>query len=79
MINIRNNDTYIMYLGDIDYVPGPYNVTFPAGMTRVPFDVVLLNSNSITIKEFTISITPGELLLRNNNTVLMTITGADGK
>ena len=54
-------------------------MTFPTGVTSVPFDVVLLNSNSITIKEFTISITPGELLLRNNSTALVTITGANGK
>ena len=54
-------------------------MTFPIGVNSVLFEIVLLNSNSITIKEFTISITPGELLLRNNNTVLMTITGADGK
>ena len=80
MISIRNNNTYIMHIGDIDYVPGPYNVTFLAGMTRVPFDVVLLNNNTITIKEFNVSIlTPGELSLRNNSTALVTITGANGK
>jgi len=37
---------YINILGGgVDYGSGPYTVTFPAGTTRVPFDVPINNDN----------------------------------
>jgi len=32
--------------GGVDYNSGPYTVTFPAGMTRVPFDVPIIDDNT---------------------------------
>ena len=31
--------------GDVDYGSGPYTVTFPAGVTSVPFDVPIIDDN----------------------------------
>jgi len=33
------------YLYFEDFISGPYNVTFFAGITRVPFDIALHNDN----------------------------------
>ena len=30
---------------DEDYVPGPYNLTFPAGVTNVPLFVQIINDD----------------------------------
>ena len=40
-VNGSNNVTG----GGVDYDSGPYNVTFPAGVTSVPFDVGVNNDN----------------------------------
>ena len=57
----------------MDYTSGPYNVTFPAGQTRIPFDVpitddMILEGNEnfmLTINETSLPVgvmrgTPGE-------------------
>jgi len=31
--------------GGVDYDPGPYSVTIPAGETSVPFDIFINNDN----------------------------------
>ena len=70
-----------MDAGNIDYIPGPYNVTFPAGAAIVPFDVVLIIKNTEeTIKEFNISIIPSSGLSSGSyNSALVTIIGRNGE
>ena len=34
-----------------DYISGPYTVTFPAGVTIVPFDVLIYNDNILEENE----------------------------
>ena len=49
-------------LGGVDYDSGPYNVTFPAGVTNVSFDVPITNDNILDDKEiFTLTIAPNSL------------------
>jgi len=71
---------YAIGTGNVDYIPGPYNVTFPVGVVIVPFDVVLINNNTVdTIKEFRISIiAPSGLLSENYSSVLVTIIDSNG-
>ena len=40
-VNSSNNVTG----GGVDYDSGPYTVTFPAGVTSVPFDIGINNDN----------------------------------
>jgi len=70
-----------MDTGNVDYIPGPYNITFPVGVIIVPFDVVLINRNIVDrIKEFKISIiTPSGLSSGNYSSALVTIIGSNGK
>ena len=35
------------YTGGIDYFPGPFSVTFPAGVTSVPFNVTLADDDLV--------------------------------
>ena len=52
-VNSSNNVTG----GGVDYDSGPYNVTFPAGVTSVPFDVPINNDNILEDDEdFTLMI-----------------------
>ena len=53
----------LLYVGNVDYTPGPYNVMIPAGTTSVSFDVsieddILLEGNEY----FTLSINSFHLL-----------------
>lgn len=44
--------------GGIDYDSGPHNVTFPAGVTNVTFNVMINNDNILEENEiFTLSVT----------------------
>ena len=40
-----------MYTGDIDYEPGPYNVTIPVGITILPFTVPLAIDDIVELDE----------------------------
>ena len=40
-----------MYTGDIDYEPGPYNVTIPARITNLSFTVPLAIDNIVELDE----------------------------
>ena len=40
-----------LYAGDIDYDPGPYNVTIPEGITNLPFTVPLAIDNIVELDE----------------------------
>ena len=42
---------YANNIGGDDYTSGPYSVTFPAGVTRVPFDVPINDDRVLEIKE----------------------------
>ena len=43
--------------GGVDYDSGPYNVTFPTGVTSVPFDVPINDENTLEHDEdFTLKI-----------------------
>ena len=42
--------------GDVDYTPGPYSVTFPAGETTIHLDISLLDNNETTYVEFLLEI-----------------------
>ena len=54
--------------GNNDYTSGPYNVTFPAGITNVSFDVVIKDNKILEGNEyFTLSINASNL--PNNITV----------
>ena len=60
------SDGIIMVLlvtgGGVDYDSGPYTVTFPAGVTRVPFDVPINDDNVLEDDEsFTLGIDPSSL------------------
>ena len=44
--------TKIIYVGGgVDYNSGPYNVTFPAGVTNVSFNVTIINDNVLENNE----------------------------
>ncbi|XP_065885723.1 hemicentin-1-like isoform X3 [Dysidea avara] len=48
--------------GGIDYDSGPYTVTFPAGGTRIPFDVPIYTDDIFKHdKDFTLTINPSSL------------------
>ncbi|XP_065884189.1 uncharacterized protein [Dysidea avara] len=48
--------------GGVDYDSGPYTVTFPAGVTRVPFDIPINNDSILENDEdFTVTINPSSL------------------
>ena len=36
---------YISFTGGVDYIAGPYSVTFPSGMTIASFDISITNDN----------------------------------
>ena len=60
------SDGIIMVLlvtgGGVDYDSGPYTVTFPAGVTRVPFDIPINNDSILENDEdFTVTINPSSL------------------
>ena len=49
-------------LGNADYNSGPYNVTFPAGVTSVPFDVIIIDDNMLElIEQFDLTIISSSL------------------
>ena len=72
--------------GGVDYKSGPYFITFPAGVTRVSFVVVITNDNVLEGDEkFSLSIDrrtiqPSQrVTVRNSNQVTVTIYDDDGK
>ena len=67
-----------------DYIPGPYNVTIPAGHTNISFDIPIIDNNIVEdIKIFSLAIAPESLpylVSRGNPGVAMvTIVSDDGK
>ena len=39
-------------VGNVNYIPGPYTITFPAGVTSVSFNISLLESDGESLSEF---------------------------
>ena len=52
----------LFYTGDIDYFTGPFSVTFPAGVTSVPFNVTLADDDLVeAFERFTLYIDTNSL------------------
>ena len=72
------------FTGGGDYIPGPYNVTIPAGHTSVSFDIPITDNDVVEDdKVFRLAIMPESLpylVSRGNPGVAMvTIVSDDGK
>ena len=64
----------------MDYSSGPYTVTFPAGVTSVPFSVQIIDDTVLENDEdFDLIIIPGSLPsnVTRGSTVRTTVTIAD--
>ena len=71
-------------IGDDDYISGPYNVTFPAGMTEVSLNVTVMDDNVLESNErFQLSINssslPNRVSVDNPSVVDVTIVDNDRK
>ena len=67
-----------------DYSSGPYNVTFLAGVTRVPFNVLIVDDNVLEDNEnFSLSIDfsvlPNNVTVANISQAIVTILDNDGE
>ena len=52
----------ILYIGHDDYVPGPYPITFIAGVTSVTFSVIIIDDHLLENTEtFNLTIDPFSL------------------
>ncbi|XP_065884398.1 IgGFc-binding protein-like isoform X2 [Dysidea avara] len=61
-ITVQIIDTQISATGGVDYISGPYIVTFPAGVTKVSFDVLITDDNILESDEvFNLTIDPSSL------------------
>ena len=74
----------MFFEGGIDYIPGPYTVIFPAGITIASFDVSVANDNILETNEmFNLFIIPTSLPERvtigNIGRSLLTIVDNDSK
>ena len=72
------------FTGSSDYIPGPYNVTIPAGQTSILFHVPIINDNVLEIHEkLMVAIAPESLpkLVShgNPNMAIATIVNDDSK
>ena len=67
----------------MDYTSGPYSVTFPAGVTSVPFNVTINNDNVFEDNEnFTLTINsslPTGVMAGNPGQATVTIVDNDRK
>lgn len=74
----------IFLTGNVDFEPGPFAVTFPAGMTTASFNIPITDDSMFEGDEtFTINIVPGTLPRQvqegPNCTVIVTIVDDDSK
>ena len=75
---------YYHHSGNVDYDPGPYEVTFPAEMITVSFDVSITDDSMFEGNEtFTVNILPSTLpsrvVQRAGCVVAVTIDDEDSK
>ena len=70
-----------MYLGNVDYDPGPYSVLFAAGETVKSFNISIFDNNTFeSLESFTLTISPPSfVLLGNPHQAIITIIDDDGK
>ena len=67
-----------------DYIPGPYNVTFPAGVTSVSFNVPIIDDNVLESDEHIFlridsSSLPSRFIVTNPSQATLTIVNDDCK
>ena len=70
--------------GGVDYYSGPYNVTFPAGVTSVSFNISIYDDDVLEDNEnFSLAINidslPYGVIIGSPSTVLMIIRNDDSK
>ena len=70
--------------GGVDYHSGPYNITFPAGMTIMPFNVSIYNDTILEGDEqFTLNINnatlPNNIITNSSSRATMIIRDDDSK
>ena len=67
----------------MDYTSGPYSVTFPAGVTNVPFNISIIDDNIFEENEnFTLTINsslPTGVMVGNPDQATVTIVDNDRK
>ena len=81
---IRSIVAHYDIIAGVDYVSGPYTVTFPAGVTKVSFNVDIIDDAILENNEtFELSINSNTLLdrviINNPSKVTVTIVDNDGK
>ena len=55
---------FITHVGDFDYDPGPYNISFSAGETFKSFNITILDNNTYEASEsFNLIISPHSFVL----------------
>ena len=80
---ITNTVQFIYAGGGIDYRSGPYNVTFPAGVIHVQFNVSIINDDILeNIENFILNIDtfslPNNVTVGNLNQTTIFIVDNDG-
>ena len=69
--------TYVT--GNVDYAPGPYTITIPAGVTSVPLNITLLDSDAESVLEFILYIVySNELMIGDYSQAVVAIIHSNG-
>ena len=70
-----------MYVtGNVDYTPGPYTITFPAGVTSVSLNITLLNSDAELFSEFILYIVySNESMIGDYSQAVVAIVQSNGR
>ena len=71
-------------IGDIDFESVPYNITFPAGVTNISFNIMIYDDDVLEGNEnFTLTMNaeslPDGITIDDPNTVIMIIRNDDSK
>ena len=70
---------YVHNTGNVDYIPGPYNVTFPAGETRIYLNISLSDNDTRTYAEFLLVIVySNEAVIGDNGQTIVAIITRTG-
>ena len=65
--------------GNVEYTPGPYIVTIPAGVTSVPLNITLLASDAESVSEFTLYIvSSNEVMIGDYSQAVVVIIHSNG-
>ena len=69
-----------MYIaGNVEYTPGPYTITIPAGVTRVPLNITLLASDAESVSEFVVYIAySNEVMIGDYSQAVVAIIHSNG-